>query len=189
MSGSADLRTRVRLADADRSARDSRAELTRWMAVTGLRATAVALLAAVVLTGCSAGIGKTPEQAKQSVVTFVEESTDVVGDGWEPSEGPGLGKCGLAPGLGGVRYVYAVVRSASADPKADVEAVEQHWKDLGVTTERYQTGGEDPILGVRGRGGPVSSSDFRADPRGYTIDASSQCFVGDFDRMSLDGQD
>lgn len=189
MSGSADLRMRVRLADADRSARNSRVGPAQRRAATGRRATAVALLAGVVLTGCSAGIGKTPEQAKQSVVTFVEDSTDVVGDGWEPSEGPGLGKCGLAPGVGGVRYVYAKVRAASADPKADVEAVEQHWKDLGVTTERYQTGGEDPILGVRGRGGPVSSSDFRADPRGYTIDGSSLCVAGDFDKMSLEGQE
>ncbi|MBO9041379.1 MULTISPECIES: hypothetical protein [Curtobacterium] len=162
---------------------------TRWGAVAGLRATAAALFMVVVLTGCSAGIGKTPEQAKESIVTFVEGSTDVVGDGWEVSEGPGLGKCGLAPGVRGVEYSYAMVRSASADPKADVEAVEQHWKDLGVTTERYQTGGEDPILGVRGGGGPVQSSDFRADPRGYTIDGSSQCFVGNFDRMSLDSQD
>lgn len=162
---------------------------TRWRTVAGLRTTAAALLMVVVLTGCSAGIGKTPEQAKESIVTFVEGSTDVVGDGWEVSEGPGLGKCGLAPGVRGVEYSYAMVRSASPDPKADVEAVEQHWKDLGVTPERYQTGGEDPILGVRGRGGPVSSSDFRADPRGYTIDGSSQCIAGDFEKMSLDGQE
>lgn len=162
---------------------------TRWGAVAGFRATAVSLLMVVVLTGCSAGIGKTPEQAKESIVTFVDESTDVVGDGWEPNDGPGLGKCGLGVGVGGVQYVYAKVRSASPDPKADVEAVEQHWKDLGVTTERYQTGGEDPILGVRGRGGPVSSSDFRADPRGYTIDGSSQCIAGDFEKMSLDSQE
>ena len=128
------------------------------------------------------------KEAKRSIVTFVEGSTDVVGDGWEVSDGPGLGKCGLSLGQGGVRYVYAMVRSASDDPKADVVAVERYWKELGVTTERYQSGGEDPILGVRGRGGPVSSSDFRADPRGYTIDGSSQCIVGDFDKMSLDGQ-
>lgn len=79
-----------------------------------------------------------------------------------------------------------MVRSASADPKADVAAVERHWKKLGVSTERYQTGGTDPILGVLGSGGPVSSSDFRADPRGYTIDSSSKCVLGDFDKMSRD---
>jgi len=178
----------VRLADADRSVSNSRVEPMRWRAVAVLRATAAALLM-VVLAGCSAGVGKSPDHAKQSVVTFVEGSTDVVGDGWETSDGPGLGKCDLGVGQGGVQYVYAEVRAASADQKADVEAVEQHWKDLGVTTERYQTGGEDPILGVRGRGGPVSSSDFRADPRGYTIDGSSLCVPGDFDKMSLDGQE
>ena len=163
-------------------------EPTRRNAVTVLRAAGAALLTVVVLAGCSAGLGKDPEQAKHSVVTFVEGSTDVVGDEWEASDGPRLGKCGLGPGVGGVQYVYAMVRSASDDPKADVVAVERHWKDLGVTTERYQTGGEDPILGVRGRSGPVSSSDFRADPRGYTIDGSSQCIAGDFDKMVLDSQ-
>jgi hypothetical protein len=162
---------------------------TRRKAVTVLRAAGAVLLAAAVLTGCSSGLGKSSEQAKESVVTFVDESTDVVGDGWEPNDGPRLGKCGLGPGVGGVQYVYAKVRAASVDPKVDVEAVEQHWKGLGVTTGRYQTGGEDPILGVRGRGGPVSSSDFRADPRGYTIDGSSQCIAGNFEKMSLDSQD
>jgi hypothetical protein len=161
----------------------------RRKAVSVLRTAGAVLLTVAVLTGCSSGLGKTPERAKQSIVTFVEGSTDVVGDGWEVSDGPGLGKCGRGLGQGGVQFVYAKVRAASADPKADVEAVEQHWKELGVTTERYQTGGEDPILGVRGRGGPVSSSDFRADPRGYTIDGSSQCIAGDFEKMSLDSQE
>ncbi|MBT1669411.1 hypothetical protein KK092_08465 [Curtobacterium flaccumfaciens pv. flaccumfaciens] len=162
---------------------------TRGKAVSVLRSAGAVLLTVAVLTGCSSGLGKTPERGKQSIVTFVEGSTDVVGDGWEVSDGPRLGKCGRGLGQGGVQYVYAMVRSASADPKADVEAVEQHWKELGVTTERYQTGGEDPILGVRGRGGPVSSSDFRADPRGYTVDGSSQCVAGDFEKMSLDSQE
>lgn len=162
---------------------------TRRKVSSVLRTAGAVLLTVAVLAGCSSGLGKTPERAKQSIVTFVEGSTDVVGDGWEPNDGPRLGKCGLGVGVGGVQYVYAKVRAASTDPKADVEAVEQHWKELGVTTERYQTGGEDPILGVRGRGGPVSSSDFRADPRGYTIDGSSQCVAGDFEKMSLDSQE
>ncbi len=162
---------------------------TRGKAVSVLRSAGTVLLTVAVLTGCSSGLGKTPERAKHSIVTFLEGSTDVVGDGWEVSDGPRLGKCGRGLGQGGVQYVYAMVRSASADPKADVEAVEQHWKELGVTTERHQTGGEDPILGVRGRGGPVSSSDFRADPRGYTVDGSSQCVAGDFEKMSLDSQE
>ncbi|PYY33275.1 hypothetical protein DEJ16_13845 [Curtobacterium sp. MCJR17_055] len=118
----------------------------RRKAVIVLRATGAALFTVVVLTGCSAGLGKSPEQAEQSIVTFVEGSADVVGYDWEVRDGPGL----------------------------------------GVTTERYQTGGVDPTLGVRGRGGPVSSSGFRADPRGYTIDGSSQCIAGDFDKMSRD---
>lgn len=161
-------------------------KVTRRKAVIVLRTAGAALLAVAVLSGCSEGSGMNTKEAKQSVVTFVEGSTSVVGDGWEVSDGPGLGKCGRSLGQEGVSYVYAMVRSASADPKADVVAVERHWKELGVTTERYQSGGADPILGVRGRGGPVSSSDFRADPRGYTIDSTSLCAPGDFDEMSRD---
>ena len=162
---------------------------SRRQTVSVVRSVGAVLLAVTVLTGCTERSGMNTKEAKQSIVTFVEGSTDVVGDGWGTGEGPGLGKCGLGLGQGGVQYVYAKVRAASADPKADVEAVERHWKELGVTTERYQTGGEDPILGVRGRGGPVESSDFRADPRGYTIDGSSLCVPGDFDKMSLEGQE
>jgi hypothetical protein len=35
----------------------------------------------------------------------------------------------------------------------------------------------------------VGSSDFRADPRGYTIDGGSLCVAGDFDKSSFDSQD
>ena len=125
----------------------SRMSATRRNAATVLRSTGAVALAIGVLAGCSGVSGMNTKEAKQSIVTFVEGSTDVVGDDWEVQDGPGLGKCGLGPGVGGVQYVYAMVRSASADPKADVVAVERHWKDLGVTTERYQTGGDDPILG------------------------------------------
>lgn len=162
---------------------------SRRKTVSVVRSAGAVLLAVAVLTGCSEGSGMNTKEAKQSIVKFVDESTNLLGAGWEPNDGPRLGKCGLGLGVVGVRYVYAKIRSASADPKADVDAVEQHWKELGVTTERYQTGGEDPILGVRGQGGPVSSSDFRADPRGYTIDGSSLCVAGDFDKMSLEGQE
>lgn len=96
----------------------------RRKAVSVLWTAGAVLLAVAVLTGCRSGLGKNPERAKQSIVTFVEGSTDVVGDGWEPNDGPRLGKCGLGLGTGGIQYVYAMVRSASADPKADVEAVE-----------------------------------------------------------------
>jgi hypothetical protein len=66
-----------------------------------VRATGAVLLAVAVLTGCSEGSGMNTKEAKQSIVTFVDESTDVVGDGWEPNDGPRLGKCGLGVGVGG----------------------------------------------------------------------------------------
>lgn len=43
----------------------------RRNAVIVLRATGAALFAVVVLTGCSAGLGKSPEQARKSIVAFV----------------------------------------------------------------------------------------------------------------------
>ncbi|WIB13461.1 hypothetical protein [Curtobacterium sp. MCPF17_052] len=61
---------------------EMRVNLTRRGTLAGIGATAAALLTVVVLAGCSVGMGKSPKQAKQSIVTFVEGSTDVVGDGW-----------------------------------------------------------------------------------------------------------
>ncbi len=151
MSGSADLRTRC-ASQTPTGLRGLRAELTRWMAVTGLRATAVALLAAVVLTGCSAASGR-PLSRRSSPSSRSSRSPPTssatagnrarVRDSGSAASHPGRWRP--------VRLRRGPVRERR--PEGDVEAVEQHWKDLGVTTERYQTGGEDPILGVRGRGG------------------------------------
>ena len=147
------------------------------------------LLTATVLTGCGSGIGTTAEEAKKSVVAFVDSSTTALGDGWEVDSGPGLGKCDRGPGLGGISYVYIKYGPAGPDPAADVDTVEQLWKRQGVTTERYESGGSDPVRGVRGTGGPVGSIDFLASSEGYSIEGDSRCVAGDFDEISRDSQE
>lgn len=159
------------------------------MAVTVIGSAGAALLTVAVLTGCGGESAMNAEEAKTSVVTFVDDSASAVGDSWEVESGPGLGKCDLGLPGDGVSTVYITVRSAGEDPAADVAAVERHWKNEGVTTERYESGGADPILGVRGTGGPVKSSDFRADARGYSIEGESPCAAGDFDEISRDSQE
>lgn len=150
---------------------------------------AAALLAAVVLTSCSGGPALNAEEAKKKVVTFVDNSTDALGDGWKVDSGPGLGKCDRGPGLGGISYVYIKYGPAGQDPAADVDTVEQLWKRQGMTTERYESGGSDPVRGVRGTGGPVGSIDFLASSEGYSIEGDSRCVAGDFDQISRDSQE
>ena len=65
------------------------------------------------------------------------------------------------------------------DLQAGQVFVEKLWNDQGITTERYQSGGDEPILGIRGSGGPTTSIDFLADERGYSVDALSPCADGD----------
>lgn len=144
------------------------------------------LLTVAVLTGCSEGPAMNREEAKKSVLDFVNHSAETVGDGWAIDSGPGLGKCTRSLGRGGVAYLVITARDAGPDPAADVEAVERFWKQEGVATERYQSGGAEPVLGVRGAGGPLASIDFLADPRGYSIQGESACVAGDFDQISRD---
>jgi hypothetical protein len=102
---------------------------------------------------------------------------------WTPRGGPGLSPCTTDGGDDGVSWVVIVDRQAGDDPHADVDAIERLWKQRGLATERYQSGGADPIAGIRGTGGPTTSVDFSADPRGYAVTAESECAEGDYADM------
>ncbi|WP_146236334.1 hypothetical protein [Curtobacterium sp. MCBD17_023] len=155
-------------------------------------ASAVLAAAALLLTSCggtpvqpneTSATSVTPDEAEQSVTTFVDRSTTALGGDWKPRGGPGLSPCTTGDGDDGVSWVVIVDRQAGDDPHADVDAIEQLWKQRGVTTERYQSGGTDPIVGIRGAGGPTTSVDFTADPRGYALTAESECAEGDYEDM------
>jgi hypothetical protein len=157
-----------------------------------LAVSAVLAATALLLTSCggtpvqpneTGATSVTPDEAKQSVTTFVDHSTTALGGDWTPRGGPGLSPCTTGDGDGGVSWVVIVDRQAGDDPHADVDAVEQLWTQRGVTTERYQSGGADPIVGIRGAGGPTTSVDFYADPRGYALTAESECAEGDYADM------
>lgn len=142
---------------------------TRWAAAV------VAVAVMVTVTSCSGGPTVQPKQAKQDIEAIVQRSTDGVGSSWTPRSAARLGTC---PSGDGVTWIYIVDGQASDDPSKDVAAKQHDWDGLGITTERYQSGSADPILGVRGHGGPVTSVDFYADRAGYTITGQSQCAAG-----------
>lgn len=135
-----------------------------------------------------------PDAAKQTVMDLVDETARAVDGPWKVISGPRLGLCsgsdgsGDAEDSGGVTWVYVKQREGAADPRNDLRKVEALWKSLGITTERYRSGGDDPDLGVRGRGGPVETIDFLASTvGGYSIDAESQCADGDYGEMTGSG--
>ncbi|PZF58312.1 hypothetical protein DEJ23_05460 [Curtobacterium sp. MCSS17_008] len=128
-----------------------------------------------------------PDAARHAIVDVVDETTSTVAGDRQVVSGPRLGLCpgsdgsGTADDPGGVTWVYVKEHQTTGDPRDDLRAVERLWQGLGISTERFRSGGDDPDLGLRGRGGPVTSIVFTASSLGaYTIDGQSQCADGDY---------
>ncbi|MDY0890404.1 hypothetical protein [Frigoribacterium sp. CFBP9030] len=154
-------------------------------------ATTVILIGAGVLTGCSAPGEATfaTGDAKRAVVTVVDDTTAAIGGEWDVYSGPAVEGCTISDGRDGAAYSYiTTLRPGGSDPEADVVAVERLWRDRGLTTERYESGGSDPILGVRGVGSAADSLDFLADVRMYSLSGLSACAEGDAVQMQNDGE-
>ncbi|PZE64558.1 hypothetical protein DEI83_11745 [Curtobacterium sp. MCBD17_021] len=119
-----------------------------------------------------------PEDAKKSILGVVDETASTVGGKWSVYSEPTAESCGDAA-EDGLTYTYILMHDApSADPTQAVGAVEELWKDKGITTERYRSGAADPIVGIRGRGGPATTMDFLADKRRFSIVGVSECADG-----------
>ncbi|MDK8172684.1 hypothetical protein QP735_09100 [Curtobacterium citreum] len=160
----------------------------------------VAALAVSLLTACAGEpveSGASPhravssDDAKQSITDVVDRTAEIVDGDWRVLSGPRLGLCpgsdgsGDAEDPGGVTWVYVEQRPGTDDPRDDLRKVESFWQRLGITTKRYRSGGDDPDLGVSGRGGPVTSIDFLASAEGgYSIDGESACADGDFGELA-----
>ncbi|MGW8432291.1 hypothetical protein ACWGJ9_14475 [Curtobacterium citreum] len=160
----------------------------------------VAALAVSLLTACAGEpveSGASPhravssDDAKQSITDVVDRTAEIVDGDWKVLSGPRLGLCpgsdgsGDAEDPGGVTWVYVEQRPGADDPEDDLRKVESFWQSLGITTKRYRSGGDDPDLGVSGRGGPVTSIDFLASAEGgYSIDGESACADGDFGELA-----
>lgn len=149
--------------------------------------------AALALMGCSGGTSlgdeQTPDQAKDAVVTIVDDTAGAVGGTWSVASGPAVQGCMRDNGARGAASFLTEMREQRAgDPADDVDTVERLWKDKGLMTERYESGGTDPTLGVRGTGGPTTSIDFLADERGYSLDAVSVCTAGDAEELQRNGE-
>ena len=168
----------------------------RMSRLPAARITATAALiaaAALSLTGCNGGTTledeQTPDQAKDAVVTVVDDTASAIGGTWSVASGPAVEGCRRDNGARGAAYFLTEMREQRVgDPAADVATVERLWKEKGITTERYQSGGADPTLGVRGTGGPTKSIDFLADERGYSLDAVSVCTAGDAEELQRNGE-
>jgi hypothetical protein len=153
---------------------------TRRRAITAIGA----LLCLGALAGCSASSssgdsGPEPATVRKSVVDVVERSAAAVGGRWKVSSGPSVEACG-----DGVedkaRYVFIMERSGSTgdQPAEDVKTMKKFWDAEGIATTAYRSGGEDPLLGMRGKGGPILTIAFNAYPERYSITAVSKCADG-----------
>jgi hypothetical protein len=155
--------------------------------------TLVAVLTVVscsVLAGCSRSDAPRDEQrdpatARQSVVDLVKESTTAVGGEWTLYRGPAAEVCEQPGGREGARFVYILEREGADGPAtaADIRTVEELWKSKGITTERFKSGSSDPLIGINGVDGSVTSVGFNAYPQGYTITGVSKCSDGDVEEL------
>ena len=149
---------------------------TRVRSRSVVAASVVALTLA--LTACTGGGHVQPEEAEKSIVTIVDETTTTVGGHWKVYSEPTAESCTEAAD-DGLTYTYILMQDAPpSDPAKAVAAVEELWKGKGITTQRYQTGAADPVLGVRGRGGPATSMDFLADARHFSVVGVSEYAEG-----------
>ena len=143
----------------------------------------IGVIAIMTSTSCSsppAGKDMTPSQAKKSIVDIVERSAHAIGGDWQVYSGPAVGICGEdAPDE--VRYSYTMERPANAAvaPGSAIRKLKELWRDEGLRTVDYRSGGSDPFLGVRGKGGRVTTIGFDALPGGSTIAGTSTCAPGD----------
>lgn len=151
---------------------------------------AVATGAAVtlLLTSCgssdSGGTGRQPSTVEKSIVDLVERSTAALGGKWEVYSGPSVEACGDGAS-DSARYVYIMDRvdRPGGDPTADLDEIKALWKGDGIEVSDYKSGGADPLLGVRGSGGPTTSIGFDAFPKGYSITGVSQCADGNVSEL------
>lgn len=151
---------------------------------------AVATGAAVtlLLTSCgssdSGGTGRQPSTVEKSIVDLVERSTAAIGGKWEVYSGPSVEACGDGAS-DSARYVYIMDRvdRPGGDPTADLDEIKALWKGDGIEVSDYKSGGADPLLGVRGSGGPTTSIGFDAFPKGYSITGVSQCADGNVSEL------
>ncbi|MBM7473855.1 hypothetical protein [Curtobacterium herbarum] len=142
----------------------------------------VAVIAALALTSCgditSNSAGPAPSTVRRSIVDIVDSSTAVLGGQWVVYSGPSVEACGGVPDR--ARYVYIMDRvdRPGDDPTADLAAISALWKKKGIDVSDYESGGTDPLRGLRGVGGPTTSIGFDAFPDGYSITAVSDCADG-----------
>ncbi|PZE37146.1 hypothetical protein DEJ25_01975 [Curtobacterium sp. MCPF17_011] len=128
-------------------------------------------------------------EARQSVQEIVDQSTISLDGEWQVYSGPSVEQC--TKGNGGDGAAYSYIKSLdgpSGDPAQDIATVKRLWEGAGITTAPYKSGGSDPILGLRGVGGPTTSISFLAGAQRYTITAVSECADGDAVEMQGNGE-
>lgn len=150
-------------------------------------ALAAAVGLSLVLTSCADSSTKPKEttvqasEVKKSIVDLVERSSEAIGGEWQVSLGPSAEACGEGV-EDRVRYVYVLERQGSPESaERDIRAVKELWEQDGIEVFDTETGGDEPLRGVRGKGGPTTSIGFNAYPARYSLSGVSACAAGSAD--------
>lgn len=97
------------------------------------------------------------------------------------SLGPSVEACGEGV-EDRVRYVYVLERDGSPESaERDIRAVTEVWEQDGIEVFDTETGGDEPLRGIRGKGGPTTSIGFDAHPARSSLSGVSACAAGSAD--------
>ncbi|MFJ3027625.1 hypothetical protein ACIPEQ_02165 [Curtobacterium sp. NPDC087080] len=155
-----------------------------WLAL------AAAIGLSLVLTSCAdssvdrKGTTVRASEAEKSIVDLVERSSEAIGGEWRVSLGPSVEACGEGV-EDRVRYVYVLERDGSPESaERDIRAVTELWEQDGIEVFDTETGGDEPLRGVRGKGGPTTSIGFDAHPARSSLSGVSACAPGRADDLA-----
>ncbi|WP_307218999.1 hypothetical protein [Microbacterium sp. SORGH_AS_0888] len=145
-----------------------------------MAAVAIAVVVAVGLVSCgSKEDGMTPEQARDTLVSTIEDSAALLPrvTGWNRDHAPNFSDCGAIQGTR-VHFGYGYgAPQPGGDHAADAKTIADYWTSLGMTVHIDTSGGGIPV--VFGEGGPVSVISFSPAPGDYYISGTSLCVPGD----------
>lgn len=146
-------------------------------------AAVVALIAAVLLAGCTPNAKEnpavTPHEARDALVkTIHDTAARLAVEGWNEDSAPDVAACDAAEPS--VEYGYGYGAPSGTEHLADAEKVAAYWKTLGMSVRIVTE--PDPV--VFGTGGPVKAVSFSTAPGDYYIDGTSLCVSGDIDTLS-----
>jgi hypothetical protein len=143
----------------------------------GARASACALVAvamAFTASGCavSDGSGATSDAARQSLLSTLDSTEDLLGGEWDNQDDPTPRGCVIPLWTDGELYPALRVAQASRQPDAAVDAVTDYWTEAGLAVATTTVG---DVLELQGESEFGQILVLRVSAEAMTLQGESEC--------------